>query len=172
MTHPPIFSRSRAFFYFLPATILPKRAQIGRKSIEQEGRILLAIQTIKNKEFRSIRETVYRFDIPESTLRCRLRGTANRAESCINSYELIQTKEEIFKKWILSMDLYRAVPKSAAVRKIANLLFAKCRTISIKTVGKKWIYNFIQYTPEFQLRFLYRYNYQRTKQKNLKIIQI
>lgn len=43
----------------------PDRAQLGRNSIEQEGRILLAIQAIQKKEITSIRETTRRFNIPE-----------------------------------------------------------------------------------------------------------
>jgi predicted RNA polymerase sigma factor len=70
------------------------RTQSSRNSIEQEGRILLAIQAIQNHEISSIREVARRFNIPESTLRTRLRGTKNRAETRANSYKLTEIEEE------------------------------------------------------------------------------
>ena len=66
----------------------PIRTKKSQKSIEQEGRILLAIQAIKNQEISSIREAARRFTIPESTFRTRLRGTTNRKNTRANSYKL------------------------------------------------------------------------------------
>lgn len=66
----------------------PDRAQSSRNSIEQEGCILLAIKVIQKKEITSIREIARRFNVPKLTLRRRLRGTTNRAESRLNSYKM------------------------------------------------------------------------------------
>ena len=52
----------------------PIRSQRSRDLIEQEGRILLAIQAFKNREISSIREVARRFNIPRSTLQDRLYG--------------------------------------------------------------------------------------------------
>ena len=46
----------------------PTRSQNRRKLIEQEGRILVAIQAIENQEKLSIREAARIYDIPFSTL--------------------------------------------------------------------------------------------------------
>jgi DNA-binding IscR family transcriptional regulator len=46
----------------------PIRSQSSTKLVEQEGRILLAIQAFKNQEISSIREVARRFNIPRSTL--------------------------------------------------------------------------------------------------------
>ncbi|CRL20012.1 Helix-turn-helix, Psq [Penicillium camemberti] len=72
----------------------PIRAQSSRNSIEREGRILLAIQAIKKQEISAIREAARRFNIPESTLRSRLRGTTFRANSRANLYKLTEIEEE------------------------------------------------------------------------------
>ena len=72
----------------------PTRTEKSRKSIEQEGRILLAIQAIRKQEIPSIREAARRFTVPESTLRTRLHGTTYRANTRANSYKLTISKEE------------------------------------------------------------------------------
>lgn len=66
--HPPTSSHPIPLFYLLPSTIPPDHPQTGRKCIEQEGRLPLAAQAIKNKAINSIREIVRRFNMPESTL--------------------------------------------------------------------------------------------------------
>ena len=46
----------------------PKRSRSSRNSIEQEGRLLLAIQAIKNQEISSVRQAARVYAVPESTL--------------------------------------------------------------------------------------------------------
>ena len=72
----------------------PIRSQKSRNSIEQEGRILLAIQAIKNQEINVIREAARRFNVSEPTLRRRLRGVQNRVDLRVNSHKLTETEEE------------------------------------------------------------------------------
>ncbi|KAJ5273575.1 hypothetical protein N7478_008700 [Penicillium angulare] len=76
----------------------PIRLQTSRNSIEQEGRILLAIQAIKNQEINAVREAARRFNISEPTLRRRLRGIQNRANSRANSHKLTKIEEETLRK--------------------------------------------------------------------------
>ena len=72
----------------------PIRSRSSQKSTEQEGRILLAIQALKNKEIPSIREAARRFNVPDTTLRRRLSGIESRANSRANLYKLTQIEEE------------------------------------------------------------------------------
>ena len=58
----------------------PIRTQSSRNLVEQEGRILLAIQAIKKQEITSIREIARVFNIPRTTLTDRLPGHTKRAE--------------------------------------------------------------------------------------------
>ena len=76
----------------------PIRSRSSRNLVEQEGRILLAIQAIKKQEITAIREAARRFDVPESTLRTRLRGTKSRAISRANSSKLTEIEEESLQK--------------------------------------------------------------------------
>ena len=82
----------------------PIRTRTSRNSIEQEGRLLLAISAIQKKEIAAIREAARQYNVPKSTLRTQLRGTTNRAETRANNHKLIKMEEESLIQWILSMD--------------------------------------------------------------------
>ena len=72
----------------------PIRTQNTQNRVEQEGRILLAINAIKNQEISSICEAARRFNIPRATLQDRLRGYQFWHEARANSHKLTQTEEE------------------------------------------------------------------------------
>lgn len=149
----------------------PIRTQSSRSSIEQEGRILLAIQAFKNKEIASIHEVARQFGIPRTTLRRRLAGSTNRAETRANSHKLTQIEEESLRKWILSINSRGAAPRPATVREMANLLLAARGTTLVQTVGENWVYNFVNRHSDLSTRFSRRYNYERAKCEDPKVIR-
>ncbi|CDM38463.1 Probable transposable element [Penicillium roqueforti FM164] len=100
----------------------PIRSQSSTKSVEQEGRILLAIQALKNQEFTSISLAARTFNVPRSTLRHRLNGIQYRATSRVNSTKLTAIEEESLRKWIVSMDSRGSAPRPSMVREMADLL--------------------------------------------------
>lgn len=55
-------------------TMPPKARQTSRNLVEQEGRIQLAIQSLKNNEIQSIRRAAEAFRVPYLTLFRRLNG--------------------------------------------------------------------------------------------------
>lgn len=71
-----------------------KRSKSRQESLEREGRLLLAKSAIQKQEISSIRDVARRFEVPELTLRSRLRGIEYRVESRANGYKLTNTKEE------------------------------------------------------------------------------
>ncbi|KAJ5169708.1 uncharacterized protein N7500_002491 [Penicillium coprophilum] len=149
----------------------PIRSQSSRNSIEQEGRILLATQAIQKQEISSVREAARRFNVPESTLRTRLRGVQHRATSRANSHKLTQIEEDSLQKWILSMDSRGSAPRPSMVREMANLLLEKRGTTPVLSVGENWVTKFVKRNPLLSSRFSRRYNYERAKCEDLKIIQ-
>ena len=149
----------------------PIRSRSSSNSAEQEGRILLAIQAFKNKEISSIRELARRFNIPRTTLQRRLTGDVFRLETRANNHKLTETEEESLEKWILSMDLRGAAPRPSIVREMADLLLQKRGTTPVLSVGEKWVYNFIKRRPLLSSRFSKRYNYERAKCEDPKIIR-
>jgi predicted transcriptional regulator len=102
----------------------PTRSQNRQKLIEQEGRILIAIQAIKKQEKLSIRQAAEIYNIPYTTLYARLHGRKNRVESRANSTKLTEIKENSLKQWIISMDIRGAAPRPSMVEDMANLLLA------------------------------------------------
>ena len=148
----------------------PIRTQSSRNSIEQEGRLLLATQAIKKQEITSIREAARRFNVPESTLRTRLRGIENRVETRANGHKLTQIEEDTLRNWVLSMDTRGAAPRPATIREMANLLLAARGSTLALTVGQNWCTKFVKRHLELSSRFSRRYNYQRAKCEDPKII--
>jgi hypothetical protein len=67
-------------------------SQSSQNSIEQEGRLSLAIQAFKKQEISSVCETARRFNVPEATLR-RRRGVQYRTISNANCHKLTELEE-------------------------------------------------------------------------------
>ena len=122
----------------------PIRSQQARNSIEQEGRVCLAIEAIQKKQIPSIREAARQFNVPHITLSMRIRGITNRSNTRANSHKLSELEEQSLLKWVISMDSRGAAPRHPQVRDMANILLAERGSTPIQTVGEKWVYNFIQ----------------------------
>ena len=69
------------------------------------------------------------------------------------------------------MDVRGAAPRPSIVQEMANLLLATRGTTPIQTVGKNWVANYVTRHPELDTRFSRRYNYQRAKCEDPKIIE-
>lgn len=149
----------------------PNRVRSRQDSIQQEGRLLLAIQALKRKEISTIRQAADQFQVPRNTLTRWLRGTTNRAESRANGHKLTQIEEELLQQRILLLDIRGAAPTQAHVREMANILLAKRGSTPIQTVSEKWVYNFTQRHPELRSHLSWWYDYQRAQQEDPKIIQ-
>jgi len=77
---------SRNMIEAFQTTTMPPKSHIKSKnSVEQEGRMLLAISALKNKEISNIREAARVYNVPRSTLQDRLRGKTYRDETRANS---------------------------------------------------------------------------------------
>ena len=148
----------------------PIHPQSSKNSIEQEGRILLAIKAFKNQEINNITLAARTFDVPRSTLRRRLNGIQDRAISRANSHKLSEIEEESLQKWILSMDSRGSAPRPSTVREMANLLLEKRGTTPVISVGENWVTNFVKRHPLLSSRFSKRYNYERAKCEDPNII--
>lgn len=149
----------------------PKTRTITRNSAEQEGRILLAISALKKKEISAISRAAQIFNVLRSTLRDPLKGSKYRNEARANGHIMTQNEEESLIRWILSMDQRGAAPRPSHVQEMANILLAQRGLTPTQTVGEKWVYNFIKRHDQIKTRFSRRYNHQRAKCEDPKIIQ-
>ncbi|KAJ5611572.1 hypothetical protein N7528_008677 [Penicillium herquei] len=120
----------------------PKRTVSAEKDGNQEGRILLAIQAIKNDQITSIREAARRFNVPFTSLHRRLNGHINRSETRANNHKLNENKEKSLLQWVISMDICGATPRPATVQEMANILLVTRGQVPSQTIGKNWVTNF------------------------------
>jgi hypothetical protein len=113
----------------------PIRSQSAQKRIEQEGRILLAIEARKNGVKCSLRQLARDFDVPDRTLRRRLEGVKSREETRANSYKLTILEEQTLYNWIVLLDIRGAAPRPNTIREAANLLLKGRGVQPPETVG-------------------------------------
>jgi hypothetical protein len=112
----------------------PNNLQLAQK----EGRVALAVQAFKQDQFSSLRAAANMFDIPEPTLRRRVKGINARRDSIPINRKLTTTEELTLIEWILSMDQRGLLVRSDSIRQMANLLLQKRSNIdqhNTPTVG-------------------------------------
>ena len=126
----------------------------------QEGRILLAIQAIRQGQFQSIRAAAASYDVPPETLRTRLHGTSSRRDTPPNSRKLSLHEESTIVQYILDLDSRGFPPRPQAVREMADLLLAER---GASPVGKNWTSNFIKRRTEIKTKFSRKYDYKRAQ---------
>ena len=99
----------------------PTQAQ----SSNQEGRILLAINAIKQGQFQSVRAAAMSYNVPETTLRRRAHGVTPRRDCTPNSRKLTPYEESALVQYILNLDSRGFPPRPQAVQEMADLLLSE-----------------------------------------------
>ena len=102
-------------------------------SQSQEARIRLAIQAIRTNQEMSIRRAVKTYDVPQTTLRDRMKGCTPKTEERKVQHNLILTEEEMFVRHILDLDSRGFPSWINDVRDMADLLY---KTRHAKSVDK------------------------------------
>jgi len=149
----------------------PIRSESSQKLANQEGKVLLALDDIKNGRIKSIHAAAKLYEIPPSTLYTRAHGQIPRAEKRPTGHKLTQLEEDSLTTWILSMDSRGAAPRPATVREMANILLAARGSNPPPTVGKNWPSTFVQRRDELRSRFSRRYDYQRALNEDPKTLR-
>jgi hypothetical protein len=150
----------------------PIRGENSRNSVEQEGRILLAISDLKNGNISNIYRASAVYNIPRTTLRDRLKGIQQKGEKHANGLKLSTNEEESLVKWILDLAKRGLPPRPSLVREMANHLLSQCgNQRGNQQVGINWVYRLVNRRPELKSRFSRRYNYERAKCEDIKIIR-
>ncbi|EDN10246.1 conserved hypothetical protein [Histoplasma mississippiense (nom. inval.)] len=137
----------------------------------QEGRLLLAIQALKNDQISSIRAAAKLYDVPRSTLTHRVSGRTARVDIPPKNRKLSLTEEESLVQWILAMDERGQPPRVAAVREMANLLLASRGINPSPTVGECWVRNFVNRYEELKSKFSRKYDHQRALCEDPEVIR-
>lgn len=133
-------------------------------SVQQEGRILLAIQALKKGQIKGVQTAAKTYNVKRTTLRDRLQGSASRTDITANGRKLSNTEESILLNWILSADERGLPPRFDIVRNMASI-------ISQKPIGINWVNRFINRHHEIKTRYGRRYDYQRALCEDSEAIQ-
>jgi hypothetical protein len=116
---------------------MPRKARQSRSNlVEQEGRIQLAIQALKNYKVTTIHQATVVFSVPLSTLHNHMKGAQYKAEQRNHTFRLSKTQEEALVKWILSKDCQGVTPRVAHVRQMALLILQAESPTPPKPLGK------------------------------------
>jgi hypothetical protein len=150
----------------------PIRDKRSKNLAEQESPILLAISDLQSGRILHIAKAASIYNIPRTTLRKRLNGIQSRSIVRANNHKLTQFEEESLVKWVLDLDRRgfppQRPPRHSLVREMANHLLSQRED---QQVGEKWVYNLVKRRPEIDSKFSRRYNYERAKCEDPKIIQ-
>ena len=72
----------------------PKRIESSQKSVNQEGKILLALNDLQKRRIKSIRSSASLYAIPRSTLQARADGRISRDDKRPSGPKLTQYEED------------------------------------------------------------------------------
>ena len=124
------------------------------KVTSREGRLSLAMVSYQNKPCQSIRALARAYDVPESTLRTRLRGVHPRSEIVSVNRKLSTTEEQSLVQWILDLNRRGFPPYIIDVRRMADaLLAARGQDPPPPPVGKNWVSRFVNSQSELQTKW-------------------
>jgi hypothetical protein len=149
----------------------PIRSESWQKLANREGKILLALDGIKNGRIKTLRAASRLYEISYSTLHARANGRVSRGDSRANAHKLTQLEEDSLTQWILSMDSRGTSPRPATVGEMANILLAARGSQPSPTVGLNWPSTFIRRRDELRTRFSRRYDYQRALNEDPKTLR-
>jgi len=112
----------------------------------------------------SIRALARAFDVPQSTLHTRIRGTQPRSETASVNRKLLAAEEQSLVQWILDLDRRGFPPQVIDVRRMADaLLAARGQDPPPQPVGQKWVSRFIKAQPELQTKWNRKFHSQRAR---------
>jgi hypothetical protein len=146
----------------------PTKAQL----VQQEGRIALALEALKQGYFTSARAAANAYDVPKSTFQDRVNGLSMQVNHRPPNCKLSIAEETTLVQWILSMDQRGLPPRPDSIRQMANLLLEKrSDSNSNRQVGKRWVINLVRRHHALQTRYTRKYDYQRAKCEDPTIIR-
>jgi hypothetical protein len=128
--------------------------------MDSEDRIQLAIDSIKQGQFPSVRSAADGSDVSARTTSYRINGRPARRDCTPNCRKLTDTEEQVIIDFILDLNSQGFPPRIHEVAEMANLLLAERNGTP---VGKNWATNFINRRPEIKSKFNRKYDYRRAK---------
>jgi len=100
--------------------LLPQQPAIPPSS--KEGRVILALDTLKRDKKLSLRAVAKLYNIPAATLSDRRAGRPIRRDTMPNSKKLTKSEEEAIIQYIIELDSRSFLPRLYSIEDIANQL--------------------------------------------------
>jgi len=136
-------------------------------SLSYEDRVVLALEAVQNSKNLSIRAAAELYNVQRATLQNRRDGKPARRDTSANSKKLTQSEEEAIVQYVIELSARAFPPRLCGVEDMANQLL---RERDAPPVGKLWAHRFVKRQPEIRTRYTRRYDYQRAKCEDPKII--
>jgi len=127
----------------------------------------LAIEAVQNNKKTSIRAAAKIYNVADRTIRRRLAGRPARRDTVPNSRRLTDSEEKAIVQYITELYARSFPPRLRGVEDMANHLL---RVRDAPPVGKLWAHNFVKRQPELRTRWTRKYDYQRAKCEDPKVI--
>jgi hypothetical protein len=134
------------------------------KSSQNEGKLLIAINTLNCGQIKSGRKAASLYDVPPSTLNDRVNGRKSRAEINAKKRKLRPHEHEALVAWCLDMDKRGFPTQLIQVREMADaLLAARKPGKPFENVGKCWATRFIRDEPRLAMKWNRKFPSQRAR---------
>ena len=111
------------------------------QSTSVESRVILAIETLKNETELSLWATAKIYNIPEATLRHRLKGRRARQDVCTNSLKLTELEENTLLQYILDLNTRGFPPRLVDFEDMTNNLLADHGASCVGSAGLQTLSN-------------------------------
>jgi len=151
--------------YFLHTTMAPPHTT---KLSPKEGSILLATSVFHSGQFKSILAAARAFNIPESALYDRIRGSASREAYKPRNAKLSKTEEQVLVQCIIELDSQGLAPNLELVSEKATAI---CKARDTSSVGVNWAYKFVKRTPAIEVRLSRSYEVRENSVKTQRLLE-
>lgn len=114
---------------------MPQNA--AKKTSNDEGRLLLAMNALKKQQITSIHKAARIYCVLKSTLHAQIQGRINHSYKHPKNTKLSENKEITLYDWILSIDKHNYPVRPSIVEQMANCLLIKHNFINLlPTISK------------------------------------
>ena len=128
----------------------------------------MALEALQNDKNLTERAAAKIYGVDRRTLGRRRAGKPARRDMPVNSRKLTDLEERTIVQYILELDARAFPPRLRGVEDMANhLLYER----DAPPVGKLWAHNFVKRQPQLRTRRTRRYDYQRAKCEDPKVIR-
>jgi len=134
----------------------------------KEAQTILALKVIQRNKNLTLQAASKIYNIHHTTLMRRRDGKPARYDIPTNSRKLKDLEEKTIIQYIIKLYTRAFHPRLSYVEDIANQLL---RERDAPKVGVQWAHNFVKRQPKLQTRFTRKYNYQRAKCEDPKVIR-